>query len=67
MSIHISNSNLDYLHPVCLVNRTSNHSLKIPYFNMKLTILLIVYDLDSLVLIQDHILINEYGIFLIFI
>ena len=59
MYIHISNLNLDYSHLVCLANRTSNHSLMIPYFNMLLTILFIIYDLNSLVLIQDHILINE--------
>ena len=68
MSYHINNLNLDYLYQ----HDTQQTVLTTPIkefhnFNLLLlTIFIHSCDLNSLVLIQDHILNNEYGIFLIF-
>ena len=65
MSYHINNPNLDYLYQ----HDTQQTVLTTPIkefhnFNLLLlTIFIHSCDLNSLVLIQDHILNNEYGIF----
>ena len=68
MSYHINNPNLDYLYQ----HDTQQTVLTTPIkefhnFNLLLlTIFIHSCDLNSLVLIQDHILNNEYENFLIF-
>ena len=68
MSYHINNLNLDYLYQ----HDTQQTVLTTPikeFLNFNLLLLTIFIhscDLNSLVLIQDHILNNEYENFLIF-